>query len=247
MALSTILPLFCARMSTARTATTVTSRTLSFQHACGSLTSSTTTPAFLSIIARNQHRMSTISCLNMVNNDEEETSPPSFEPTWEYVPYKQPPKPKRSPNARRRHFSTNSNWKVPSKVTIPMDQIDLTFNRSSGAGGQNVNKVNTRVEIRFHVMSASWIPLEVRERLTQQEGARVNKEGILSVYSQEHRTQGRNREECMDKLQEMVLKAYPRPKLRKLRTGRSQKGKERNMDNKKFLSKKKENRKRVDF
>lgn len=238
MALSTI-PLLCARTATRRATCTV--RTLSFR-AC--TTTSSTTAAFTSTISANRNQA---SYLNMVNKDEGETTQPSFEPTWEYVPYKPPTKPKRNAT-RRRHFSTDaSNWKVPNKISVPMDKIDLTFNRSSGAGGQNVNKVSTRVEIRFHVMSANWMPFEVRDRLVKQEAARVNKEGIINVNSQEHRTQGRNREECIEKLQAMVLKAYPRPKKRKLRTGRSQKGKERNMDNKNVLSKKKENRKRVDF
>ena len=120
------------------------------------------------------------------------------ESTWTYVPYKSPP-----PSRKNRNFSSSPNypWKVPKSINIPVDQLELSFTRSSGAGGQNVNKVNTRVEVRFNVKSASWIPKEVRDRIIEQQESRMNKEGELIIYSQEHRTQGRNREECLKKLQ----------------------------------------------
>jgi len=167
-----------------------------------------------------------------------------FEPTWTYVPYKRPSKGNGS-NQRRRHFS---NWTVPKSINIPSDQLEWTFNRSSGSGGQNVNKVNTRAEIRFHLMSASWLPKEVRERLLQQRSGFVNKEGIMSLSSQEHRTQGRNREECLKKLEGFILDAYPRPKKRNIRKGRTAAGKRINSENKKRHSMKKENRRgKIDF
>lgn len=90
--------------------------------------------------------------------------------------------------------TANSNDDVEEKpplrtrdIVIPLDAINLSFTRSSGAGGQNVNKVNTKVEIRFHVDSASWIPADWKDRLKQQQGNKINKEGELVVSSQEHR------------------------------------------------------------
>ena len=148
-------------------------------------------------------RRESIVSKNAKDDDLDQQSNSDFEPTWTYVPYKPPPPPskRKSNRINGRNFSTSrDNWVVPKTVSIPMDQLNLTFTKSSGAGGQNVNKVNTRVEIRFHVMTASWIPKEVRERLAEQQSSRINKDGMMVVDSQEHRTQGRNREECMKKL-----------------------------------------------
>ena len=58
-----------------------------------------------------------------------------------------------------------SSMKDPRDVDIPLDKIEFNYARSSGPGGQNVNKVNTKAELRFHVMSAEWLPMDVRERL----------------------------------------------------------------------------------
>ena len=66
-----------------------------------------------------------------------------------------------------------------------------------GAGGQNVNKVNTQVVIRFEVMKANWIPHEVRQRIVQNEQNRINKEGQMIMNSQEYRTQAQNRKDVV--------------------------------------------------
>jgi peptidyl-tRNA hydrolase ICT1 len=167
-------------------------------------------------------------------------------PTFEYKPYVAPPP---GSTQRRRFFSSTAtdNWNVPATITIPEDRLDISFVRSSGAGGQNVNKVNTKVDIRFHVMDADWMPQEVRERLLQQQFNRINKEGILAIQSQEYRTQAQNRKAALAKLQDMVLQAWPRPKKRKVRKGISKAAKERNKVEKKRRSEKKSLRRKVDF
>jgi protein subunit release factor B len=132
-------------------------------------------------------------------------------------------------------------------VEICEDRLEINFVRASGAGGQNVNKVSTKVELRMNVMDASWIPLEVRERLQQQQANRINKDGWLALTAQEHRTQGQNRKTALAKLEKMLLDAWPRPIIRKERKGVSKAAKARNKEFKRKRSDTKANRKSVDW
>ena len=75
----------------------------------------------------------------------------------------------------------------PDDIIIPPDKIELKYSRSSGPGGQNVNKLNTKVEIRFNVKEADWLPSEVRDRIAQYNPNKISKEGDIIVTSQEHR------------------------------------------------------------
>jgi len=185
------------------------------------------------------------------DNENESNDGKDIEPTWTYTPYKPPSKKgKRTPpnQQQRRQFSfARSEWTVPKSVTVPEDSVEFSYVRSSGAGGQNVNKLNTKAELRFHVMAATWMPKEVRERLVQQQANRINKEGYLTLSSQEYRTQGQNRKDVVQKVESMVLQAWPRPKERKLRKGISKAAKERNKEAKRRRSDVKKNRGRVDF
>ena len=110
-----------------------------------------------------------------------------------------------------------------------------------------MNKVNTKVELRFHVKNADWIPMEVRERLAENEHNRISKEGFMTLTSQEYRTQNQNRKDVIKKLEDLILKAYPRPKIRKIRKGLSNAQKQKRKEDKRFKSQVKENRKRVNF
>ena len=149
-----------------------------------------------------------------------------------------------------RGFTTDDDdWKVPHTVSIPEDLLEISFVRSSGAGGQNVNKVNTQVQIKLKLdfkTCGSWIPDEVRSRLKEQQSNRINKENELVLRSQEHRTQVQNRKAAIDKLREMVLEAWPRPKIRKKKTI-SKETKQRILEEKRRHGAKKSSRRGVDF
>ena len=130
-------------------------------------------------------------------------------------------------------------------VDIPLDRVEFSFARSSGPGGQNVNKLNTKAEIRFHVNSADWLPVAVRARLLQYQSNKISKDGELIITSQEHRTQAKNKDDCISKLQEMVAEAYVEPKDRQMWEGISEKGKEQRRDEKRKRGSVKTSRGRV--
>lgn len=150
-------------------------------------------------------------------------------------------------NANIDNNGDDENWTVPKSIHIPEDSLEMTFIRSSGAGGQNVNKVNSQVQIKVLVDGMGWIPYEVRQRLLQQESRRINKEGFLVLQVQEHRTQPQNRKAAVDKLRQMILQAWPRPKKRVVRKGISDKAKKQRREDKRRRSMVKESRRRVDF
>ena len=64
-------------------------------------------------------------------------------------------------------------------IEIPREKLDIQFCRSSGPGGQNVNKVNSKAEVRFNVYNCSWLPKEVLKKIHQNEATRINKQGDL--------------------------------------------------------------------
>jgi ribosome-associated protein len=104
---------------------------------------------------------------------------------------------------------------VTPHIFLRDDEIHEEFVRSSGAGGQNVNKVASAVQLRFDIAGSPSLADEVKERLIRLAGSRVTSEGVLIFKAQTARTQERNREEALARLVELIGRAAVRPLVRR--------------------------------
>jgi ribosome-associated protein len=96
-------------------------------------------------------------------------------------------------------------------ISLDESEIEESFVRSSGPGGQNVNKLSTAVQLRFDVRRSPSLPNDVAVRLMRLAGKRLTKEGVLVIVAQNHRTQERNRAEALDRLIALIQEAAVRP------------------------------------
>jgi ribosome-associated protein len=105
--------------------------------------------------------------------------------------------------------------RVTDHISIDEREIEESFVRSSGPGGQNVNKLATAVQLRFDVRGSPSLPAEVRARLERLAGTRVTRDGVLVITAQRHRAQARNREDALERLIDLVRRAAVAPRLRR--------------------------------
>jgi len=101
--------------------------------------------------------------------------------------------------------------RITDQISIDESEIHESFVRSSGPGGQNVNKLSTAVQLRFDVRHSPSLPSDVAVRLMRLAGRRVTKDGVLVIIAQNHRTQERNRAEAQERLIDLVRRAAVRP------------------------------------
>jgi ribosome-associated protein len=101
---------------------------------------------------------------------------------------------------------------ITPTLSIDEREIDESFVRAEGPGGQNVNKVSTAVQLRFDVARSPSLPGYVKDRLTKIAGNRLTKEGVLVIIARRFRTQSQNREDALEQLKALLRQAEIRPK-----------------------------------
>jgi ribosome-associated protein len=104
--------------------------------------------------------------------------------------------------------------KISKYITLREEELIFSYIRSAGPGGQNVNKVATAVQLHFDINQSTSLPVDVKNRLLNLAGRRVNQEGILVIEAKRYRTQGQNRADATQRLKALIQKATQLPKKR---------------------------------
>lgn len=100
---------------------------------------------------------------------------------------------------------------VSSRIQVPLEEFEFTYVRSGGPGGQNVNKVNSKAVLRWNPRMSPSLPDDVRDRFLTKYASRLTSDSDLLITSQRYRDQGRNGEDCLEKLKEMILAVAVKP------------------------------------
>jgi len=126
-------------------------------------------------------------------------------------------------------------------VRIPLAEVRQEYSRAGGPGGQNVNKLETRVTVRFPLRDSPSVPEALKERALGRLGSRLNDRGELLVSSQRSRSQWQNREDCLERLRRLLEEAFRPPKPRH-RTKPTRSSRERRLEKKRQSGEKKRSR-----
>ena len=135
--------------------------------------------------------------------------------------------------------------KITDSIYINESEVKESFIRSSGPGGQHVNKVATAVQLRFNAKNSGNISTKVYKRLRAIAGSKLTEDGNLIIVSREHRSQSQNRRVALDKLISLLQQAAKKPKHR-TPTRPSQASVEKRLRNKRLQSEKKKSRRNID-
>ncbi len=135
---------------------------------------------------------------------------------------------------------------INDKICISDEYLNFSFARSSGPGGQNVNKVNTQAQLRFTLNDCPELNSHIKNRLQRIAARYLLANGDIQITSQQHRSQGMNRQDCLDKLADLIRKSLVRPKPR-IATKPTAASKRKRLDNKKKRADIKQKRSKIDY